>query len=205
MAGSLSGWISYTFSVSRKIMNSIFEEGRKEYFTNWDRTHKPVLFGSYQFNKNGKSTGDMLFNQSFTPILGYYLQKFLKVLNKSPGQYQELVTLEGTSSASRLDLGAVYHTNIAGKKIDFFFQIINTFNRKNTFRKVYDLGNANNGLDDDNDWEKDKHDANGNGKPDPGEVNVDKEPDEGIIRERNISLFPIIPTFGFTWSFLNDV
>ncbi len=94
----------------------------------------------------------------------------------------------------------MYHANIAGKKIDFFFQIINTLNRKNTFRKIYDLGSTYNGLDDDNDWEKEKHDLNGNGKPDPGETNVD-EPDEGLIRERNISLFPIIPTFGFTWEF----
>ena len=40
----------------------------------------------------------------------------------------------------------------------------------------------------------------GNGKPDPGEPNVD-EPDEGKIREETISLFPIIPTIGFTWEF----
>ena len=72
--------------------------------------------------------------------------------------------------------------------------------RENTFRKLYSLGSVYNGLDDDGDWEKEKHDTNGNGKPDPGEVNVD-EPDEGVIRERNVSLFPIIPTFGFTWEF----
>ena len=30
---------------------------------------------------------------------------------------------------------------------------------------------------------------------------VTSEPDEGVIRERNVSLFPIIPTFGFTWEF----
>lgn len=202
MAGSLSGWVSYTYSVSRKIMNSIFEEGEKEYYTNWDRTHAFSALGSYQFNKKWEMNWRYALQsgQAFTPILGYYLQKF----PESPEEVPR--TIPGTRNSgryepyNRLDLGSVYHANIAGKKIDFFFQIINTFNRKNTFRKVYDLGNANNGLDDDNDWEKDKHDTNGNGKPDPGEVNVD-EPDEGVIRERNLSLFPIIPTFGFTWEF----
>ena len=33
----LSGWLAYTFSVSRKKMNSIYM-CLKEYYTNWDRT-----------------------------------------------------------------------------------------------------------------------------------------------------------------------
>ena len=32
------------------------------------------------------------------------------------------------------------------------------------------------------------------------EINVD-ESDEGKISERSIGLFPILPTFGFTWEF----
>ena len=40
----------------------------------------------------------------------------------------------------------------------------------------------------------------GNGKPDVGEVNVDEE-DEGRLQENDISLFPIIPTIGFSWEF----
>jgi hypothetical protein len=44
--------------------------------------------------------------------------------------------------------------------------------------------------------EKD-HDANGNGQPDVGEINVDEE-DEGRIQEDPLSLFPIIPSVGFT-------
>ena len=59
---------------------------------------------------------------------------------------------------------------------------------------------AGNSIDDDDDWVEEEHDTNGNGRPDPGEFNVD-EPDEGKIRERDLSLFPIIPTFGFTWEF----
>ena len=101
----------------------------------------------------------------------------------------------------------VYHAKIGKTNVDVFFQVINTLNRKNTFTKIYSLGNTYNGLDDDDDWDQDKHDIGnengigaGNGKPDSGEPNVD-EPDEGRIRENSISLFPIIPTIGFTWEF----
>ena len=132
--------------------------------------------------------------------MGYYVQKF-------PESPEEVFrTIPGSRNSgrykpyNRLDLGAVYHAKIGKTNVDFFFQIINTFNNKNTFRKVYSLGNPYNGLDDDDDWVEEEHDTNGTGRPDPGEFNVD-EPDEGKIRERDISLFPIIPAFGFTWEF----
>ena len=55
-------------------------------------------------------------------------------------------------------------------------------------------------MDDDGDWDEDKHDTNGNGKPDVDEPNVD-EADEGRLQVNDISLFPIIPTIGFSWEF----
>ena len=55
-------------------------------------------------------------------------------------------------------------------------------------------------IDDDNDLGEKDHESNGNGEPDVGETNVD-EPDESKIQENNISLFPLIPTIGFTWEF----
>ena len=202
MTGDLSGWIAYTFSVSRKIMNSIFEDGEEEYYTNWDRTHALSILGNYQINKKWETNWRLAIQsgQAYTPILGYYVQKF-------PESPEEVFrTIPGSRNSgryepySRLDIGAVYHAKIGKTNVDFFFQIINTLNRSNTFRKVYSLGSPYNGVDDDGDWEKDLHDANGNGKPDPGEVNVD-ESDEGKISERSIGLFPILPTFGFTWEF----
>ena len=45
--------------------------------------------------------------------------------------------------------------------MDLFFQIINSYNRKNVFRYGYSLGNIYNGIDDDGDWEVKKHDKNG--------------------------------------------
>ena len=202
MTGKLSGWLAYTFSVSRKIMNSIYAKSEQEYYTNWDRTHAFSALGNYQFNKKWEMNWRLALQsgQAFTPILGYYVQKF-------PESPEEVFrTIPGTRNSSRyepysrLDVGVVYHAKVGKTNVDFFFQIINTLNRSNTFRKIYSLGSPFNGLDDDGDWVEEDHDDNGNGRPDPGETNVD-ESDEGRINEKSIGLFPIIPTFGFTWDF----
>lgn len=202
MTGNLSGWLAYTFSVSRKSMQSIFNESVEEYYTNWDRTHALSFLGNYQVNDKWELNWRWALQsgQAYTPILGYYIQRF-------PESPEEVFrTIPGTRNSgryepySRIDLGAVYHAKIGKTNVDFFFQIINTMNRKNTFRKVYSLGNTYNGIDDDDDWDIELHDENNNGRADPGETNVD-EPDEGRIRERSLSLFPIIPTIGFTWEF----
>ena len=202
MTGKLSGWLAYTFSVSRKIMNSIYAKSEQEYYTNWDRTHAFSALGNYQFNKKWEMNWRLALQsgQAFTPILGYYVQKF-------PESPEEVFrTIPGTRNSSRyepysrLDVGVVYHAKIGKTNVDFFFQIINTLNRSNTFRKIYSLGSPFNGIDDDGDWVEEDHYDNGNGRPDPGETNVD-ESDEGRINEQSIGLFPIIPSFGFTWEF----
>ena len=182
MTGKLSGWLAYTFSVSRKIMNSIYAKSEQEYYTNWDRTHAFSALGNYQFNKKWEMNWRLALQsgQAFTPILGYYVQKF----PESPAEVFR--TIPGTRNSSRyepysrLDVGVVYHAKIGKTNVDFFFQIINTLNRSNTFRKIYSLGSPFNGIDDDGDWVEEDHDDNGNGRPDPGETNVD-EPDEGRI------------------------
>ena len=202
MSGKLSGWLTYTFSVSRKIMNSIYIGEEQEYYTNWDRTHAFSALGNYQFTKKWEMNWRLALQsgQAFTPILGYYIQHF-------PGSQDETFrTIPGTRNSgryspySRLDLGLVYHAKIRNINMDIFLQIINTFNRKNIFRKSYSLGTSSNGLDDDDDWVEEDHDTNGNGQPDVGEPNVD-EADESKIQENKISLFPLIPTIGFAWEF----
>ena len=161
MSGKLSGWVAYTYSVSRKIMNSIYADGEQEYYTNWDRTHAFSVLGNYQFNKKWETNWRFALQsgQAYTPIMGYYVQKF-------PESPEELFrTIPGTRNSgryepySRLDIGAVYHAKIGKTNVDFFFQIINTLNRSNTFRKIYSLGSPYNGLDDDGDWDKDLHDT----------------------------------------------
>ena len=202
MSGRLSGWLAYTFSVSRKSMNSIFYDKSEEYYNSWDRTHSFSALGNYIFNNKWDMNWKLSLQsgQAYTPIIGYYNQ----ILPESPDEVFR--TIPGTRNSaryspySRLDLGFVYHTKIFGSKMDIYVQIINVFNRKNTFRKSYSVGSTYNGIDDDGDWDEEKHDSNGNGEPDVGEVNVD-EADEGRLQINDISLFPIIPTIGFSWEF----
>jgi len=202
MSGRISGWLAYTFSVSRKSMNSIFYDKNEEYYNSWDRTHSFSALGNYlisnKWDMNWKLS--LQSGQAYTPIIGYYNQ----ILPESPDEVYR--TIPGTRNSaryspySRLDLGIVYHTKVFGSKMDVYVQIINVFNRKNTFRKSYSVGSTYNGIDDDRDWDEEEHDSNGNGEPDVGEVNVD-EADEGRLQVNDISLFPIIPTIGFSWEF----
>ena len=202
MSGRLSGWLAYTFSVSRKSMNSIFYEKEEEYYNSWDRTHSFSALGNYIFNNKWDMNWKLSLQsgQAYTPIIGYYNQILPEGLDEV---YR---TIPGTRNSaryspySRLDLGIVYHTKLFGSKMDIYVQVINVLNRKNIFRKSYNVGSTYNGLDDDGDWDEDKHDTNGNGKPDVGEPNVD-EVDEGRLQVNDISLFPIIPTIGFSWEF----
>jgi len=202
MSGKLSGWLAYTFSVSRKSMNSIFYDKDEEYYNGWDRTHSFSALGNYLISKKWDMNWKLSLQsgQAYTPIIGYYNQ----ILPESPDEVYR--TIPGTRNSaryspySRLDLGIVYHTKLLGSKMDIYVQIINVLNRKNIFRKSYNVGSSYNGLDDDGDWDEDKHDSNGNGRPDVGETNVD-ENDEGKLQVNDISLFPIIPTIGFSWEF----
>ena len=202
MSGRLSGWLAYTLSVSRKSMNSIFYENEEEYYNSWDRTHSFSALGNYIFNSKWDMNWKLSLQsgQAYTPIIGYYNQ----ILPEGPDEVYR--TIPGTRNSaryspySRLDLGIVYHTKLFGSKMDIYVQVINVLNRKNIFRKSYNVGSTYNGLDDDGDWDEDKHDTNGNGKPDVGEPNVD-EVDEGRLQVNDISLFPIIPTIGFSWEF----
>ena len=202
MSGRLSGWFAYTYSVSRKSMNSIFYDRNEEYYNSWDSTHSFSALGNYQINQKWDMNWKLSLQsgQAYTPIIGYYNQ----ILPESPDEVYR--TIPGTRNSaryspySRLDLGFVYNTRLFGSKMDIYVQIINVFNRKNTFRKSYTVGNIYNGVDDDRDWDEEKHDTNGNGKPDVGEINVDEE-DEGRLQVNDISLFPIIPTIGFSWEF----
>ena len=197
--GKLTGWIGYAYSVSRKMMNSVYTESEEEYYTNWDRTHAVSVLGNYMMNNKWEFNIKWAWQsgQAYTPILGYYLEKF----PGDPGY--NFHTIPGVRNSGRypayhrLDIGAVRHGTIFKKKADFFIQMINTYNQKNIFRYFYRLGNDQNGIDDDNDWDENEHDLNGNGKPDAGEENVD-EADEGRMQRNDISLFPMIPTIGLT-------
>ena len=191
-AGKVNGWLGYSWSTSRKEMNG------KEYFTNWDRSHVFNFLANYQaslkWEYNAKFT--LQSGQAFTAINGYFLEN---LPGSSEQNYRTIPAIRNGGrfpSYHRLDIGAVRHF----KQFDITFQVINLYNRENVFTYTYPIGSTFNGIDDDGDWDRKKHDDNANGRPDRGEPNVD-EADEGRIQRKALSLFPVIPTIGINWNF----
>ena len=176
--GRLNGWASYAWSIARKKFQ------QKEYYTNWDRRHVFNIIGNYRLTPKWDINGKWTFQtgQPYTPILGYYIEKVPDASN------QVYRTIPGTRNGGRyplyhrLDLGAVWHTKVKGKKMDVFIQIVNTYWQKNVFRYAYRFGSTINGVDDDGDKEIDEADE---GRPQRGVIN-------GL---------PIIPSIGVTFEF----
>ena len=210
LKGNITGWLAYTLSYSIKEMDG------QTYYTNWDRRHILNFLGNWKINSSSKSKllNGWQFNwkftyqsgQAYTPILGYYLED----LPDSP--YTLWKTIPGERNSARypdyhrLDLGFTknfkWNKKIKGK---FFVSIINAYDRKNIYRYFYTNQNIE-GVDDDGDWNWETDDINGdfqagyyldeNGNWVP-EPNVD-EPDENIPQRSEISIFPMIPSIGFS-------
>jgi len=209
LKGNLTGWVNYTLSYSTKEMNGV------KYFTNWDRRHVLNFIGNKKLNnrllKNWEFNWKFTYQsgQAHTPILGYYLED----MPDSPETIWRSIP-GGRNSARypayhRLDLGLTKEFKLSKKtKGKFFVQVINAYNRKNIFRYFYTTRNLE-GVDDDGDWDILEDDINGNGEagyyldedgqwvPEP---NVD-EPDENIPQKQELSIFPLIPTIGFSIEF----
>ena len=208
LKGDLTGWINYTLSYSIKEMNG------QKYFTNWDRRHVLNFIGNKKLNNgllrnwefNWKFTYQS--GQAHTPILGYYLEDMPDspetIWKSIPGGRNS----ERYPAYHRLDLGLTREFKLSKKiKGKFFMQVINAYNRKNIFRYFYTTSNQE-GVDDDGDWDWQTDDINGDGEagyyfdgnewvPEP---NVD-ELDENIPQKQELSIFPIIPTIGFSIEF----
>ena len=208
LKGDLTGWVNYTLSYSTKEMNGV------KYFTNWDRRHVLNFIGNKKLNnrllKNWEFNWKFTYQsgQAHTPILGYYLED----MPDSPETIWRSIP-GGRNSARypayhRLDLGLTKEFKLSKKtKGKFFVQVINAYNRKNIFRYFYTTRNLE-GVDDDGDWDILEDDINGDGEagyyfdgnqwvPEP---NVD-EPDENIPQKQELSIFPLIPTIGFSIEF----
>ena len=111
------------------------------YYTNWDRRHALTIVGNYSFNKikllknsSVSWTWTIQSGQAYTPILGYYLQ------NLPAYEQGTFHTIPGERNSGRyppfhrLDISWQKQFKIKDKKGEFFFQVINLYNRKNIFR-----------------------------------------------------------------------
>ncbi len=208
LKGDLTGWINYTLSYSTKEMNGV------KYFTNWDRRHVLNFIGNKKLKngllKNWEFNWKFTYQsgQAHTPILGYYLED----MPDSPETIWRSIPGSRNSARypayHRLDLGLIREFKLSKKtKGKFFVQVINAYNRRNIFRYFYTTQNTE-GVDDDGDWDILEDDINGDGEagyyfdgnqwvPEP---NVD-EPDENIPQKQELSIFPLIPTIGFSIEF----
>lgn len=197
--GRLNGWISYTYSISRKIL------GGAEYYTNWDRRHAFNIIGNFNINKKWTLNWQWAYQsgQAFTPIEGFYVTNLDYSFDNMHSSFS---TIPGSRNSGRyipfhrLDLGVVRNFKFKKFTMDLYLQVINSYNRDNIFRYIYHVGSSRNGLDDDGDWDKKKDDINGNGYPDPGEPHVD-EADEERVTRKDLSIFPIIPSIGISIDF----
>mgnify|MGYP003323456177 FL=1 len=70
LTGKFTGWISYTYSISRKSIEESY------FFNNWDRRHAFSLIGNYSLTKKWEMNWNWAYQsgQAYTPILGYFLE-----------------------------------------------------------------------------------------------------------------------------------
>ena len=177
--GRLTGWFSYAWSVAEKDFGGI------TYFTNWDRRHVVNLIGAYRPNDRWEANLKWTYQtgQPYTPILGYYLESL-----RGQSEYGFVPIPGGRNTLRyppyhRLDLGLVRHFKTRkGTQIDLFLQVVNAYWRKNVFAYYYITGSTSNGLDDDDDGQID-------------------EADESVPRRETLSIFPLLPSIGFSIAF----
>ena len=178
MTGKLNGWIAYANSIARK------QYLEKEYYVNWDRRHAVNVIGNYNFNRRWaiNLAWKLQTGQPYTPIFGYYIEQ---LPSETTDHFRTIPGGRNTARYPvyhRLDLGLIYNRPTKWGSFEAYFQVVNAYYKKNIFRYFYMVGDVTNEIDDDNDGEID-------------------ELDESIPRRESISIFPILPSFGFTIEF----
>ncbi len=176
--GSLNGWLSYTYSVSKKFI------GQDIFFTAWDRPQAVnlvvnyILYHNWQLNlKWSYQSG-----QPYTPVLGYYAEELS--LNDATA-YRTIAGIRNSSRYPpyhRLDIGVDYKISFRDIDFDLSLQVINAYNQNNVYRYFYQFGSASNGIDDDRDGTID-------------------EPEEDIPTRKATYAFPFFPCIGVSCEF----
>jgi len=140
--GRFSGWVSYTYAVSNRVLNDL------RYFPGHDRRHDVNLVGNWRLSKYvfgaryGYATGT-----PYTDIVGEIVRRsYDPALNawgtRGGGSQTQFIGGERNGarlpSTQRLDLSATRAYQWRGATIAPYLSIVNVYNAKNVFLYVFD-------------------------------------------------------------------
>ena len=171
--GSLTGWIGYTLSWTRRKFNDL--NVGKVFYPRYDRRHDLSLTLAYELNDNWSFGLNWVFasGQGFTVPTGQYQFESIGVNDQSNLQFN-YTERNGFTLAPyhKLDLNITYKFNLNSLEFEVYLNLYNVYNRKNPFAIYSTYDNS--------------IDSGNNGITLP------------VSKINQISLFPFIPSIGIT-------
>ena len=171
--GSLTGWIGYTLSWTRRKFNDL--NTGKVFYPRYDRRHDLSLTLAYELNDNWSFGLNWVYasGQGFTVATGQYQFQSIGINEQSNLQYNYTGRNEFTLAPyHKLDLNVSYKFNWNNWGFETYLSLYNVYNRKNPFA-IYSA--------------TDNEPGTGN--------NTTSLP---VSRLKQITLFPFIPSIGIT-------
>ncbi|HSP88306.1 MAG TPA: TonB-dependent receptor [Ignavibacteriaceae bacterium] len=171
-SGDLTGWIGYTLSWTKRLFNDI--NAGRIFYPRYDRRHDVSIVFTYNLFKplNIGLTWTWATGPGFTLPLGQY--RFYNVgVNNSPDVRLFYSERNGYKLPDyhKIDVNMTYSFTWLSLGFEAYLNIYNLYNRKNSFAQYIVMEN------------------------DP------ENPDQKIMKLKQITLFPFIPTLGIKFNF----
>jgi hypothetical protein len=130
---NLFGWLSYSYSVSKRKEGII----RSEQYFNFDRAHLFSSVINYRFSDAWNISGKYRFGSGtpYTPVRGNFFEQ-------SFGKYYPVLGIQNSArypDYSRLDVRLTRQLNLSGNPIEIYLEVINVFNNKNVVHWMYNI------------------------------------------------------------------
>lgn len=129
------GWLSYTYSISKRR----FRPNEPEYLYAYDQTHVTTVTASYQPNPKWElgAKWQYLTGMPFTPITGGY------PTYRSDGSFRDYKPIYGAFNSERyppfhrLDVHLARTFPLGGNELQVYLEVLNAYNRKNVLNPSY--------------------------------------------------------------------
>jgi len=129
------GWLSYTYSVSKRR----YRPFAPEVFDPYDQTHVATLLASYRPNPHWElgAKWQYLTGRPFTPVIGSY------PTYRSDGTFRDFKPIYGEPNSERyppyhrLDLRAARTFSLANGEMQVYLEVLNAYSRKNVLSPQY--------------------------------------------------------------------